>query len=392
MTQVMILNSSGKATNKAEVSPVVAEQVIKSHLIHETVVAELAARRAGTHSTRSRGQVRGGGSKPWRQKGTGRARAGSIRSPLWTGGGVVFGPSPRSYGGKVNRKVRRQAFLGALRAHVERGTLAVMDPTGWDEPSTKRAAEYLRAAPARIGERPLLVCLVDVGGVDGRSFRNLDGVDLLPASQLETADLLTYRAVLVEREAWERIAGDLGDSKRATAKDTGGTAGEAADDAWKAGADERAARATAQAEYAEARQAEKAEEETVAAAAAAAAAALAEAAASAGTEPDAGDDADGSDDVETDVDDVEETADANSEAAAEAEETADSDEEQADEEPAAEATDDAPDDDAPDDDEAVEISDEELEAEALAAGGEGDADELAEEANADDDGDEEESS
>lgn len=403
MTQVMILNKSGEATTKADISPELAEQEIKSHLIHETVVAELAARRAGTHSTKTRGQVRGGGSKPWRQKGTGRARAGSSRSPLWTGGGIVFGPSPRSYGGKVNRKVRRQAFLGALRAHVERRTLAVMDPTGWDEPSTKRAAEYLRAAPERIGERPLLVCLADVDSIDGRSFRNLDGVDLLPASQLETADLLAYRAVLVEREAWERVAGELGESKKATAKDSGPSAGDAADEAWKAGTRERAARAEAQAEYATARRAEKEEQEAVATAAAAAVAALTEAAASVSAEPNADEDA-GADDDESEADVAQESADgaeestvdaADSEDAGPAEDSADDEDE---DEPEAAADDES---DASHEDEetvaddseedAVEISDEELEAEALAAADESD-DQLAEEANAEEESEGEEPS
>ncbi len=119
--------------------------------------------------------MRGGGAKPWRQKGTGRARQGSIRSPQWTGGGIVFGPTPRSYGGKVNRKVRAQAFRAALRAQAERGTAALMDPTGWDAPSTKRAAEYLRQASDAIGGRPLLIVLEDADSVEARSFRNLRG-------------------------------------------------------------------------------------------------------------------------------------------------------------------------------------------------------------------------
>ena len=96
-------------------------------LVHETVRAELAARRQGTHATKTRGMVRGGGAKPWRQKGTGRARAGSSRSPIWTGGGTVFGPSPRHYTFKVNRKERRAAFRSALSIHAERGSLAVFD-------------------------------------------------------------------------------------------------------------------------------------------------------------------------------------------------------------------------------------------------------------------------
>src|SRR4051812_22344653 len=104
-------------------------------LVHEAVVAELAARRQGTHSTRTRGMVRGGGAKPWRQKGTGRARAGTSRSPLWTGGGTVFGPSPRHYTVKVNRKARRAALRAALSVHAGRGSLFVLDAGAVDAPS-----------------------------------------------------------------------------------------------------------------------------------------------------------------------------------------------------------------------------------------------------------------
>src|SRR5215210_1292834 len=107
-------------------------------LVHEVVVAELAARRRGTHATKTRGMVRGGGAKPWRQKGTGRARAGSSRSPIWTGGGTVFGPSPRHYTVKVNRKARRAALRSALSVHAARESIAILDAPGLGEtPSTK---------------------------------------------------------------------------------------------------------------------------------------------------------------------------------------------------------------------------------------------------------------
>ncbi len=148
-----LLSTTGKAAGSADVGDVIATQAIKPHLIHEAVTAEMAWRRAGTHSTKTRSDVSGGGAKPWRQKGTGRARAGSNRSPIWTGGGITFGPHPRSYGGKVNRKAHLQAFRSALRAHVERGTIAVMEPTGWDAPSTKRAADYLSKTPDEITAR-----------------------------------------------------------------------------------------------------------------------------------------------------------------------------------------------------------------------------------------------
>src|SRR5438874_13613976 len=114
-------------------------------LVHEVVLAELAARRRGTHATKTRGMVRGGGAKPWRQKGTGRARAGSSRSPIWTGGGTVFGPQPRHYTFKVNRKERRAALRSALSIHAERESLAVFDATnGFDTPSTKARSEERR--------------------------------------------------------------------------------------------------------------------------------------------------------------------------------------------------------------------------------------------------------
>ena len=207
MTPVPVLDTAGLPAGTAALAEAVATTPIKQHLIHETVVAELAGRRAGTHSTLSRGKVRGGGSKPWRQKGTGRARQGSTRAPQWTGGGVVFGPTPRSYGGKVNRKVRQQAFRAALRAHAERGSVAVMDPTGWGAPSTRSAAEYLRQAPDGLQARPLLLVVADLDSVEARAFRNLEGVYVLAGAELETVDLVAAGSLLVERAVWERLTG-----------------------------------------------------------------------------------------------------------------------------------------------------------------------------------------
>jgi large subunit ribosomal protein L4 len=218
VTRIPVLDAQGVTVGRAAVAEAIASQSIKLHLIHETAVAELAYRRAGTHSTKTRTQVRGGGVKPWRQKGTGRARQGSIRAPQWTGGGIVFGPTPRSYGGKVNRKVRQQAFRAALRAHAERGSLALMDPTGWDAPSTKRAAEYLRQAPEGLAVKLLLLVVEDADSVEARSFRNLPNVGVLEAPDLETVDLVAAGAVLFERAAWERIAGAVADVEAVTAQ------------------------------------------------------------------------------------------------------------------------------------------------------------------------------
>jgi large subunit ribosomal protein L4 len=209
VTPVPVLDPAGLPAGTAELASAIAQTPIKQHLIHEAVVAELAGRRAGSASTLTRGKVRGGGSKPWRQKGTGRARQGSSRAPHWTGGGIVFGPTPRSYGGKVNRKVRQQAFRAALRAQVERGSAAVMDPTGWDVPSTARALEYLRQGPDGVAEvRPMLVVVEDLDSVEARSFRNIAGVYVLAGSELQTVDVVAARALLVERAVWERVTGE----------------------------------------------------------------------------------------------------------------------------------------------------------------------------------------
>ncbi len=207
MSPLPLLSGDGAASEDLPLSAALEATTIKPHLIHETVTNELARRRSGTHSTKTRSQVSGGGTKPWRQKGTGRARAGSTRSPLWTGGGIVFGPQPRTYGGKVNRKVAAQAFRGALRAHIDRGSLAVMDPTGWDAPSTRRAVAYLANAPEGLAARPLLVVVADVDSVEARSFRNIDGVYVLQPFELETVDLVAAHALLVERSVWERLSG-----------------------------------------------------------------------------------------------------------------------------------------------------------------------------------------
>jgi large subunit ribosomal protein L4 len=171
-------------------------------LVHESVRAELAARRQGTASTKTRGEVRGGGAKPWRQKGTGRARAGSSRSPIWTGGGVVFGPSPRRYTFKVNRKERRAALRSALSVHADRGTIAVLDPSPFDTPSTKQAAELLREWSAG---GSVLVVLAEEQARVALSFRNLPRVSVLPDTGVGVADLVGAASVLATREALDQL-------------------------------------------------------------------------------------------------------------------------------------------------------------------------------------------
>jgi large subunit ribosomal protein L4 len=176
---------------------------VKPHLVHETVRAELNARRAGTRAAKSRGLVSGGRAKPWRQKGTGRARAGTVRAPQFTGGGVAFPPSMRAFDLKVNRKARRAALRSALSDHASRGTLAVVDPGWFDGPSTKRAVELL--AKWDEGATPLLVVASEDEENVVKSFRNLERVLVTVPSEVEVAELVWARSVVVTESALAQV-------------------------------------------------------------------------------------------------------------------------------------------------------------------------------------------
>jgi large subunit ribosomal protein L4 len=178
------------------------EAIFNMPLVHESVRAELNARRRGTASTLTRGEVRGGGAKPWRQKGTGRARAGSSRSPVWKGGGTVFGPTPRGYTFKVNRKARRAAWRSALSVHAERGSLAVFDTAAFSTPSTKQAAELLADWGASV---PTLVLLTETEAEAGKSFRNLARVAVMPVGDAGVADVIGAASLLVSEAALAEV-------------------------------------------------------------------------------------------------------------------------------------------------------------------------------------------
>jgi large subunit ribosomal protein L4 len=171
-------------------------------LVHEAVRAELNARRHGSASTKTRGEVSGGGAKPWRQKGTGRARAGSSRSPVWTGGGTVFGPTPRRYTVKVNRKARRAALRSVLSLHAQRESLAVFDAGSFEAPSTKQAVELLEGWGARL---PTLVILADEEAAAGKSFRNLARVEAMPVQDTGVADIVGAASLLVSEAALDAL-------------------------------------------------------------------------------------------------------------------------------------------------------------------------------------------
>jgi large subunit ribosomal protein L4 len=191
------------ASKKAQLDDDAFGAPFNEPLVHQSVRAELAARRQGTHATKTRGNVRGGGAKPWRQKGTGRARAGSTRSPIWTGGGTIFGPSPRRYTFKVNRKERRAALRSALSVHAARGSIAVFDPKPFDTPSTKKAAALLEDAGLSM---PVLVVLADDVELSAAlSFRNIARVSVRSASVVGVADLIGAASVVCSQQALDAL-------------------------------------------------------------------------------------------------------------------------------------------------------------------------------------------
>jgi large subunit ribosomal protein L4 len=196
----------GSKTQDVSLDESVFAVELKPHLVHETVRAELNAARAGTKGTKSRGLVAGGRSKPWRQKGTGRARAGTTRAPHWTGGGVAFAPGMRSFEVKVNRKARRNALKGVLSNHAGDGTLAILDGSAFDTPSTRKAAELL----AGWGERPTLVVVAEEEELLVKSFRNLDKVLVTVPAELEVASLVWARSVVISEAALPLVLGRAG--------------------------------------------------------------------------------------------------------------------------------------------------------------------------------------
>jgi large subunit ribosomal protein L4 len=185
---------------------------LRPHLVHETVRAELNARRAGTRGAKSRGLVAGGRSKPWRQKGTGRARQGTIRAPQFSGGGSAFPPVMRSFEVKVNRKARRAALAGALSHHAANGSFAVLDASSFDTPSTKQAAQVLASWER---ETPLLLVATEDEETLIKSFRNLPRVLVTVPAELEVAAVVWARAVLVTQAALPLVEGRAGNGKEA---------------------------------------------------------------------------------------------------------------------------------------------------------------------------------
>jgi len=199
-----VLDAAGKSAKQATLDDGVFGAEVKPHLVHEAVRAELNARRAGTQSAKTRGLVAGGRAKPWRQKGTGRARAGTIRAPQFVGGGVAFAPQPRSYEVKVNKKVYRSALRGALSAHAAAGTLGVVDGSAFDEPSTKKAVAFLSSWGKNL---PILMVATEEETALVKSFRNLDSIVVVRPSEVEVTAIVWAQALLVSEAALEVVQG-----------------------------------------------------------------------------------------------------------------------------------------------------------------------------------------
>jgi large subunit ribosomal protein L4 len=198
-----VLDGTGKKSKDLSLDEGVFGADVKPHLVHEAVRAEQNAARGGTRAVKSRGLVAGGRSKPWRQKGTGRARAGTTRAPQWTGGGVAF-PVRTSFDHKVNRKERKAAFRAALSAHADEGTFAVLANDACDEPSTKDAAAVVEAWGK---QTPLIVVAQQEQEAIAKSFRNLQGVHVVTPSEVEISALVWARSLLVSEGALELVQG-----------------------------------------------------------------------------------------------------------------------------------------------------------------------------------------
>ncbi|MBD2844723.1 50S ribosomal protein L4 [Paenibacillus sp. IB182496] len=202
MPKVTVYNVSGSQVGELELADSVFGVEPNKHVMHSAVVLQQAAVRQGTHKTKGRSEVRGGGRKPWKQKGTGRARQGSIRSPQWVGGGTVFGPTPRSYGFKLPKKVRRLAIKSALSSKVQGNELIVLDQLTLAQPKTKEFVGIL--ANLKVGRKALVVTAGYEDNV-ALSARNIPGIKFVEASGINVLDVLAHDQLIITKEAAEKV-------------------------------------------------------------------------------------------------------------------------------------------------------------------------------------------
>jgi len=202
MPQVTLLNQSGENVGNIDLNDQIFGIEPNEHALHQVVTAQRASMRQGTHNTKTRGEVRGGGRKPWRQKGTGRARHGSIRSPIWTGGGTTFGPRPRSYKKKINRKVRLLALKSALSSKLQKDSLFVLEDLSFEAPKTKKMVEVLNSLS--VGNKALII-LPEYDENVARSANNIPGATVRTVDGASVYDIITSDALITTKRAVETL-------------------------------------------------------------------------------------------------------------------------------------------------------------------------------------------
>jgi large subunit ribosomal protein L4 len=201
MSAITVYTQEKEKISEMDLDPRIFDSEVRDHLIHDVVRMQMARKRSGSASTKTRTMVRGGGTKPWRQKGTGRARAGTIRSPLWRGGGVVFGPSPRKYDVAVPKKVRRGALRSALSLRNKEGKVWVVKDLGFEEIKTKSFIQFLET----FGLKNALIVLDEKNVTVERSARNIPGVKILRVEGLNVYDILAHEQLVLVEKAVERL-------------------------------------------------------------------------------------------------------------------------------------------------------------------------------------------
>lgn len=211
MANLNVLDLEGKQKEKIDIADNIVSQEANDEILHQEVRRYLAAGRSGTHKTKERSEVSGGGRKPWRQKGTGNARAGSNRSPLWRHGGITFGPKPRDYSFKLNRKVIRKSKLIALTEKFKNDRIIVVDRLDFEEPATKKAYEIL--VSLKISGEKVLLALDSAGSAAGKSFRNIPEVKVVSIKGLNTYDILIADYLFFTKKSLTDFIKGLGDER-----------------------------------------------------------------------------------------------------------------------------------------------------------------------------------
>jgi large subunit ribosomal protein L4 len=207
MTKVTVLNQTGSSVGDIELNDAIFGIEPNEAVLFESLVQQRASLRHGNHKVKSRGEVAGGGRKPWRQKGTGRARQGSIRSPQWRGGGIVFGPTPRSYSYKLPKKVRRLALLSALSSKVREENLIVLEGLVFDAPKTK---EFIKVLENLSIDKKALIVTADLDETVALSARNIPGISVVTANGINVLDLVGHDKLVMTKAAVQKVEEVLG--------------------------------------------------------------------------------------------------------------------------------------------------------------------------------------